>query len=126
MYNKYGNKKTQTPDGEVFDSSKEAKRWTILKLLEAAGEITDLKRQVKYQLLPPQYEAIPKYTKDGSRVKDKMVLIERELSYIADFVYFDKRLNETIVEDVKGVRTKEYLIKRKLMLYFHGIKIKEQ
>lgn len=125
MYNKYGNRKTQTPDGEVFDSNKEAKRWTILKLLEGAGEITDLRRQVKYDLIPPQYEGVPKYTKSGQRIKDKLVLVEREVSYIADFVYFDKRLNQTIVEDVKGMKTKEYVIKRKLMLYFHGIRITE-
>jgi len=50
-------------------------------------------------------------------------LIERKVSYVADFVY--ARGNELVVEDVKGVRTQEYIIKRKLMLHIHGIRIKE-
>lgn len=53
----------------------------------------------------------------------KKKLIERGVYYIADFVYY--RDGEYIVEDTKGVRTKDYIIKRKLMLYVHGIKIKE-
>ena len=108
---KYGNKKIEY-NGEVFDSKKEYKRWCELKLLERAGKISDLKRQVKYVLIPPQ---------KGSDGK----IVERECSYIADFVYFDREQNKTIVEDSKGVRSKEYVIKRKLMLYLFGIKILE-
>lgn len=108
---KYGNKKIEY-NGEIFDSKKEYKRWCELKLLERAGKISDLKRQVKYVLIPSQ---------KGSDGK----IVERECSYIADFVYFDREQKKAIVEDTKGMRTKEYIIKRKLMLYVHGISITE-
>ncbi len=101
--NKYRNTKV-TVDGIEFDSKREVKRYTELKLLERTGEISDLQMQVKYELIPKQKG-------------------ERSCSYIADFVYNEK--GETIVEDTKGMRTPEYVIKRKLMLYIHGIKIKE-
>ena len=52
-------------------------------------------------------------------------LLEKEVNYIADFVYYDNEKREIIVEDVKGFRTKEYILKRKMLLYFHNIKIKE-
>ena len=105
---KYGNRKV-TVDGLTFDSAKEAKRWRELCLLERAGTISALRRQVKYKLLPSQ------------RVGGKVV--ERPVTYIADFVYTED--GQTVVEDAKGVRTKEYIIKRKLMLYIHGIQVKE-
>ena len=101
---KYGNIKTITSDGIKHDSIKEANRWCELKLLERAGKIRHLQRQVKYHLIPKQ---------EG----------EREVYYIADFVYQED--GKLVVEDVKGKRTKEYIIKRKLMLWIHGIKIKE-
>lgn len=116
---KYHNKKI-IKDGEVFDSIKEYKRWCELSLLERAGEITTLRRQVKYVLIPAQYEP-DTVGKRGGIKKGK--LIERECSYIADFVY-DER-DSQVVEDTKGVKTKDYIIKRKLMLYIHGIRIKE-
>lgn len=103
---KYGNRKVQTPDGCIHDSQKEANRWMELKLYERAKVIKELKRQVRYTLIPKQ---------DG----------ERACEYIADFVYTDCKSGETIVEDTKGFKTKDYIIKRKLMLYVHGIKIKE-
>lgn len=106
--NKYRNV-TTVIDGEVFDSKKEAARWQELKLLERAHEISNLRRQVKYELIPNQYE--------GTK------LLERGIKYIADFVYEEN--GQTVVEDTKGVRTSEYKIKRKLMLYFHGIRIRE-
>jgi hypothetical protein len=101
---KYGNVKTITSDGIKHDSIKEANRWCELKLLERVGKIRLLQRQVKYILIPKQ---------EG----------EREVCYIADFVYQED--GKLVVEDVKGKRTKEYIIKRKLMLWIHGIKIKE-
>lgn len=107
---KYRNKKV-TVDGLTFDSKHEAKRYTELKLLERAGEIEDLQMQVSYVLLPSQ--------KLNNRV------VERPVKYIADFVYQLKSTGETVVEDTKGVRTKDYVLKRKMMLYFHGIQIKE-
>ena len=107
---KYGNRKTMTSDGILHDSRKEAVRWMELNILLRAGEITDLKRQVEFVLIPEQ------------RINGK--LVERKCSYLADFVYTDKSGKE-VVEDTKGVRTKDYIIKRKLMLYTHGIRIKE-
>ena len=117
--NKYRAKKVEI-DGEKFDSQKEARRWTQLKLLERAGEISYLKRQVKFVLIPAQREP-DRVGKRGGRIKGK--LLEREVAYIADFVYIEN--GEMIVEDTKGFRTKEYVIKRKLLLWVHGLRIKE-
>lgn len=86
-----------------------------------AGEISDLRRQVPYNLIPPQREPDTVGARGG--VKPGR-LIERGVDYIADFVYRDKAGN-IVVEDAKGVRTKEYIIKRKLMLWVNGIRIKE-
>lgn len=107
---KYHNKKV-VRDGETFDSVKEYRRFCELLLLEKGGVISDLQRQVKYVLIPSQ--------KEGKKT------IERECSYRADFVYHDNETGETIVEDVKGMRTEVYKIKRKLMLWVHHIKIVE-
>ena len=101
---KYGNIKTTTSDGIKHDSIKEANRWCELNLLQRAGLISDLKRQVKYELIPKQ---------EG----------EKALHYVADFVYTEN--GKTVVEDSKGYRTDVYKIKRKLMLYRYGIKIRE-
>ncbi len=117
--NKYHSRKI-TRDGEVFDSIKEYRRYCELKLLEKAGEIYDLERQVKFLLVPAQYES-SEAGKKGRRKRGK--LAEREISYYADFVYY--RGNMLVVEDAKGIRTKEYIIKRKLMRYFLGIKVEE-
>jgi hypothetical protein len=107
---KYNSKKTVV-DGQTFDSKKEANRYQELVLLEKAGVIKNLSRQVKFVLIPSQRDESGK-------------VIERECSYKADFMYYDEA-GETIVEDVKGFRTKEYIIKRKLMLYQYGIRIRE-
>lgn len=117
-------------DGIKFDSKREARRYAELKLLERAGEITGLQRQVKFELIPAQYETVERYSdKTGKKLKDGKRLLEKECSYIADFVYcIDGQL---IVEDVKGYRDPQsagyakFVIKRKLMLYVHGIKIQE-
>lgn len=116
--NKYHNRKVRTSDGVVHDSRKEAIRWQELKLLEAAGKITELKRQMNFLLIPPQYEEIV----TGKRKKRKVV--ERACEYRADFVYHDEK-GELVVEDTKGFKTRDYIIKRKLMLYVYGIKIRE-
>ena len=104
MKNKYGAKEVKTPDG-VFDSQKEYQRWCVLKLLLRAGKISDLQRQVSYELIPKQ----------GTM---------RACSYVADFVYKDSDGN-LVVEDCKGYRTEAYKIKKKLMLHVHNIRIKE-
>ena len=118
---KYGNRKI-VMEGIVFDSKKEARRYNELLLLEKAGEIGALKRQVKYLLIPAQREPDIIGPRGG---KKQGKLIEKECSYIADFVYYDRNKMEVIVEDVKGFRTADYKIKRKLMLWRHGIRIKE-
>ena len=116
--NKYGSKKIEV-DGIVFDSKKEAKRYSELLLLEKAGEISNLQRQVKYVLIPAQY----------AEVNGKRKCIERECVYISDFTYIEN--GKLIVEDVKGYRDPssagyaKFVIKRKLMLHVHGIRITE-
>lgn len=122
---KYGNIKTTTSDGITHDSRKEANRWCELLLLQRAGKIYDLKRQVKYILIPEQYVYYERFGKNGRRLKDGKKVLEKECAYIADFVYTDVKSNTVIVEDTKGKRTKDYIIKRKLMLWVHGIRIKE-
>lgn len=117
--NKYHSKKI-IKDDLIFDSKKEYLRFCELVLLEKAGKISDLKRQVKFVLIPAQREP-DKIGKRGGKIKG--ALIERECAYKADFVYTEN--GQTVVEDAKGMRTKEYIIKRKMMLYIHGIKIKE-
>lgn len=121
--NKYLNQKIKI-GSKIFDSKKESKRWQELCLLQRAGKITDLQRQVKFILIPTQYEKFPRYSdKTGKRLKDGIRTLEQECSYVADFVYMQD--GKRVVEDTKGVKTKDYIIKRKLMLSVHGIKIKE-
>lgn len=121
--NKYKNTKTIV-DGIEFDSRKEAARYKELKLLEAAGEISNLEMQVKFVLIPTQRE--PDFVGVRGGIK-KGKVIEKECSYLADFVYI--RDGEVIVEDVKGYKNGSayniFKIKRKLMLYLYGIKIVE-
>lgn len=114
--NKYGAQRV----GE-HASRKEHDRANQLKLWQRAGVISNLREQVPYELIPAQFGEC------GTDLKGKpvRVLIEHACRYIADFVYTDNKTGATIVEDTKGVRTKEYIIKRKLMLYVHGIRIKE-
>lgn len=111
MSSKYFNRKLKAPDGQEFDSIKEFHRWGCLRLLERAGKIQQLKRQVKFVLIPAQ--------KDEKTGK----VIERECSYVADFTYYEN--NEYVVEDCKGYKTEVYRLKKKLMLWVHGIRIKE-
>lgn len=102
---KYHNRKVEI-DGIKFDSIKEGHRYLELKLLLKAGKIRDLQMQVEFELIPKQAG-------------------ERACKYKADFVYHMADTGKMIVEDVKGKRTREYIIKRKLMLWRHGIKIVE-
>lgn len=121
MTNKYYNKKCEI-NGIVFDSRKEARRYQELLLLQRAGVIKNLQRQVKYVLIPAQYESYERYGKIGQRLKDGRKLVERECAYIADFVYEEN--GKTVVEDTKGFKTKDFIIKRKLLL-LQGIRIRE-
>ena len=90
----------------TYDSKKEARRHRELLLLERAGKITNLERQVKFELIPKQ---------DG----------ERACTYVADFVYTNVDTGERVVEDTKGFKTEVYRIKKKLMLWVHKIRIIE-
>ena len=112
---KYRSKKT-TIDGITFDSKKEATRYKELRIMERAGLISGLRLQVAYELIPAQYAPPAKGRKKGK-------LIERPCTYKADFVYMCD--GKKVVEDVKGLKTKEYIIKRKLMLFRYGIRILE-
>lgn len=105
---KYHNTKVKI-NGEIFDSKKEAARWQELLLLQRAGKISHLNRQVTYTLIPSQYI-------DGK-------CVERSVKYVADFVYHQD--GQLVVEDTKGMKTPEYVLKRKLMLSVYGIRIKE-
>lgn len=118
---KYRNRKI-TLGEDTYDSMKEYRRYLDLLAMQQAGEIYDLRRQVKYELIPAQREP-DTIGKRGGVHKGK--LLEKEVSYYADFVYRITGTDEEIVEDTKGVRTTDYILKRKMMLYFHGIKIKE-
>ena len=120
---KYHSKKVLTADGILHDSKKEADRWVQLSLLQKAGHISRLQRQVKFEVIPGQYEHYARYGKKGQRLQDGIRCIERPCYYVADFVYYEA--GEYVVEDCKGMRTPDYIIKRKLMLKTHKIKIRE-
>lgn len=121
---KYLNKKIVV-NGIEFDSKKEARRYQELLLLLNTGEITDLRLQVPYELIPAQKEPPTIGSKGGVRPGKT---IERACIYVADFVYKDKEGRE-IVEDVKGYRMggaySLFKIKKKLMLWRFGISVKE-
>lgn len=116
---KYHSKKV-TVNGNTYDSRKEYRRFCELSLLQRAGAITELQRQVEFELIPAQREPDTVGVRGGIK---KGKVIEHKCSYVADFVY--KENGKTIVEDTKGFKTKDYIIKRKLMLWVYGIRIKE-
>ena len=122
-YRKYNAHKVEI-DGRTFDSIKESRRYQELKLLEQAGAIHDLQCQVKFNLIPAQREP-DRIGKRGGKIKGKT--IEREVNYIADFTYYEG--DEFVVEDVKGYKGGSayeiFKLKRKMMLYFHQIRIRE-
>lgn len=101
---KYGAVKTEV-DGIKFDSKREALRYQELRLLEQAGEITNLRLQVPFELIPKSKHGMP-------------------VRYIADFTYNDLN-GQLIVEDAKGVKTPVYRLKRRMMAERYDIKIKE-
>lgn len=127
---KYRNNKV-TVDGFTFDSRKEANRYCELKMLERAGRITNLDLQKVFVLIPAQYEESGEaYTRGKNAGQPKRGrCLEQAVTYRADFYY--KENGKEVVEDVKGYRDPasgsyaRYTIKRKLMLYIHGIRIKE-
>ena len=120
---KYHSKKTVV-DGIVFDSLKEARRYGVLKALEKTGEIQGLRRQVEFLLIPEQREPDTVGVRGGVH---KGKLLERKVTYIADFTYF--KGDEYIVEDVKGYKGggayETFKLKRKAMLHIYGIRVQE-
>lgn len=122
---RYNSIKTPTYDGIVHASKIEAERWIELQMLQRAGLITDLKNQVPFELIPAQREPDTIGKRGGIHTGK---CLERSVVYIADFVYKDLRTGEEVVEDTKSVATRKkesYIIKRKLMLWVHKIRIKE-
>lgn len=109
MRSKFNARKTVV-DGITFDSAREAKRYSELKLLERAGAIRDLELQVRFEL-------IPSFDCDGKHY--------RPTSYIADFTYVDAKTGKEVVEDVKGMRTDVYRLKAKLFAFKYGVSILE-
>ena len=103
---KYGNKQCVASDGKVFPSQRERNRYEELRLMVRAGLIIDLETQVKYELIPKQPS-------------------ERAVTYTADFRYKQRETGYVHVEDTKGAKTQQYVIRRKLMLYIHHIRIEE-
>lgn len=110
-YSKYRAKKVNTEEG-VFDSMREYKRWILLKEREEKGEISNLQRQVTYQVMP-------RLTDENGKFK------YHPIKYVADFVYTDNATGKQIIEDSKGIKTEVYKIKKKLMYWQYKIEIKE-
>jgi hypothetical protein len=103
IINKYHNRKT-TVDGVTFDSKREADRYCELRLLERCGYITNLELQKRFILI------------DKSKYG-------QSLHYVADFVYTEN--GKLVVEDVKGVKTAVYSLKKRMLAERYGIVIKE-
>lgn len=120
--NKYRNKITYI-NGKKFDSKKEAMHYLILRDRLEKGEIENLRIQVSYELLPSVYEEQIVHLK----TKDKKVrkCVQKPTCYIADFVYYDKRLGKEMIIDVKGRRTQAYILKKKMMKALLGLTITE-
>lgn len=109
LVSKYGNKKSVAADGTQFDSRAEHRRWVHLCHLQAAGLISGLRRQVAYELVKSV-----KFN-DASRAKPA-------IRYVADFVFMEKGVE--VIEDVKGVLTPEFKLKRHLMKAMLGLEVR--
>lgn len=119
---KFGNKKV-TIDGMEFDSKSEGEYYLVLKKRQEEGEISNLRMQVPYVLIPKIMGEKVKHLK----TKDKLVpyVKQSEIKYIADFVYWDNFFEEEIIVDVKGCKTDVYKLKKAMMLYINGLEITE-
>lgn len=104
LKSKYNAKKV-TVDGIRFDSKREAKRYEELKELEAAGVISQLELQPRFEL------------QEGFKYKGRAI---RKIEYVADFKYLEMKQGLWVVEDVKGMKTDVYKLKKKLFLYKYG------
>lgn len=136
---KFNNTKVETAEG-VFDSQGEWKRWLVLKDEERQGRIRNLQRQVKYVLIPTQYRT--EFVRLKTKTKAVRRVAEREITYTADFVYEKHYIGEidgvdlfgneirtdqwqVVVEDFKGFPNDRWPLKKSMMLYFHGIAVRE-
>lgn len=120
---KYNNKKVEV-DGVVYDSKREYERWLLLKDAEEQGIITDLQRQVKFELIPAVIEEYVEHLKTKDKIKTRV--LQRPITYTADACYYKD--GEYIVEDLKvspKVKTDKYILKNKMMFALKGIRIKE-
>lgn len=120
---KYNNKKIEA-DGVVYDSKREYERWLILKEAEKQGIITDLQRQVKFELIPAVIEEYVVHLKTKDKIKTRV--LQRPITYTADACYYKD--GEYVVEDLKvspKVKTDKYILKNKMMFALKGIRIKE-
>lgn len=130
MKNKFGAKKVKAPDGQVYDSQHEYQLYCTLKMLERAGKISGLRRQVAFELIPTQREVSTEIYKAGPQkeLPKPGPVIEKECKYVADFVYHDEN-DKLYVIDAKGCKKGAvydlFVIKRKLMLQVHGIRVEE-
>lgn len=122
MRNKYGNRKVEV-DGHTFDSRREARHYIYLRDLLRKGLIRDLRMQVPYELIPDIYETQIVHLKTKDKTVEKCV--QKAVHYVADFVYTDVATGKEIVVDTKGFRTKDYILKKKMMRAFNGISIVE-
>ena len=126
MRNKYRNSKVRTAEGLEFDSRKEYYEYLNLVALQEEGKIKNLQCQVKYELIPKQQLDKPYKSANSSRVTRSLTAV----NYVADFVYdawnADIEGYETIVVDTKGFRTKDFIIKKKLMKFIHNIEVLEK
>ena len=121
---KYGNRKVIDGNGNKFDSKKEKDRYCELLMMEKAGLIQNLQRQVHFELLPAMYENVVIELK--TKFKEERKCVYRATEYIADFTYIQD--GQEIVEDVKAsihFQDPVYKLKKKMMYYIHNIKIKE-
>ena len=119
---KYNNKKIVNEFG-TWDSKKEFQRWLVLKEAEAQGMITDLQRQVKFELIPAVREKYIKHLKTKDKECERT--LQLPITYACDFQY--TKNGETIVEDVKAspkMLPKDFILKEKMMFALKGIKIR--
>jgi len=122
MRSKYGNRKVEK-DGILFDSRKEASYYLYLKTRLLGGEIENLRMQVPFELIPAIYETQIVHLKTKDKTVQKCV--QKAVHYVADFVYTDLAAGKEVVVDTKGFRTKDYILKKKMMRAFKGIAITE-
>lgn len=120
---KYNNKKIVNEFG-TWDSKKELQRWLVLKEAEAQGVITNLQRQVKFELIPAVIEEYVEHLKTKDKIKTRV--LQRPITYTADACYYKD--GEYVVEDCKispKIKPDKYVLKNKMMFALKGIRIKE-